>query len=78
MKTSSAALLRNVLFFAQGGLFAVLMSRILGLYIPNAVFLSLGAALGLCGLIYLILVARSGEAGARKWFFIVTDSKETV
>jgi len=74
MKTSSAALLRNVLFFAQGGLFAVLMSRILGLYIPNAVFLSLGAALGLCGLIYLILVARSGEAGARKWFFIVTGA----
>jgi hypothetical protein len=36
----------------------------LGLYIPNAAFLSLGAALGLCGLIYLILVARSGEAGA--------------
>ena len=47
MTTAAAALIRSVVFFAQGGFFAVLASRIAGLYVPNAAFLLAGAALGL-------------------------------
>ncbi|MEJ2516169.1 MAG: hypothetical protein P8080_13705 [Gammaproteobacteria bacterium] len=56
MNTSSAALARNTLFFAQGGVFALLMATIPGLYLPRGPMLLAGAALGLCGLGLVFLV----------------------
>jgi len=72
MNTSPAALITNIVFLVQGGLFTLLMSRILGLYLPNALFFSIGAALGLMGVIQVLLAAMSGETGTRKWFFVIT------
>lgn len=74
MNTSAAALVRQALFFAQGVLFALAISGIMGLYVPHPVALGAGAALGLCGLVYMILVARSGETGLRKGFFMLTGA----
>jgi len=74
MRTSSAALIRNITFFAQGALFGLLACRVMGLSVSEALFILAGAALGLCGLIQVVLVIRSGEPGISKGLPVLTGA----
>jgi len=73
--TVTSTLLRNVFFFAQAAIFVVLFTAAMAaLYLPGPVMLLLAIALGLSGLVFVILTARLEEKGMRKRFFMLTGA----